>query len=534
MPKPKTVPTEEMAEEELPAPESAVAEEETTQQLETVQAPAQEELIQEAILPEEPYAEELLERPSLYSRLPEPGVRRRHAALGIAAVMALELVVNLLTFATSFSIYDYDYPKKEAAAESMFRVMKDLENDENQFYRAEVTHPQTLNDGPLNGYDGLSAFTSSANVRVTEFMEDLGYAGHNSWNRYCWTESSPVANLFLNLKYMMHRDGTPGENSYFDVLHSYEGITLMENNAYLPLGFLANSQLAEVDFERNGSTFDLQNALFRAATGEETDVWRYVPRDDLQVEASDTITLTSVNIGGYTGFTSGVSAGKITYTYTATQSGFMCLDLTLYAQKNFSVWHNGRKLYSEGYSLPCTMAVCDIKPGDTVELMVECATSVSSAIYVKAAVLDEEVFRAGYEKLAASTLELTKFSTTQIRGIIDCDRDGLLYTSIPQCGNERTEERVDEEGNIIRATTSPDGNWVAYVDGVRTPVKLVGNAMVAVELTEGIHEIEFRYENRAYEYGSLISLGCATIFGSIIVLDYVLRRRKELRAERTE
>ena len=35
--------------------------------------------------------------------------------------MALELVVNVLTFATTFSIYDYDYPKKEAAAESMSR-----------------------------------------------------------------------------------------------------------------------------------------------------------------------------------------------------------------------------------------------------------------------------------------------------------------------------------------------------------------------------------------------------------------------------
>lgn len=493
-----------------------------------------EEPMPESAFPDEPFAEEFEEKPGLRARFPAPNVRRSQAAMGIAAVMVLELVVNLLTFATTFSIYDYDYPKKEAAAESMFQVMKDLENDENQFYRAEVTHAQTLNDGPLNGYNGLSTFTSSANVRVTEFMEDLGYAGHNSWNRYLWIESSPVANLFLNLKYMMHRDGTPGENSYFDVLHSYEGLTLMENNAYLPLGFLANSQLADMDFERSGAAFDLQNELFRSATGEQTDVWHYVPRDDLAVKASQDLTLTSVNIGGYTGFQSGNSAGKLTYTYNITQTGFMCLDLTLYAQKSFSVWHNGIKLYSEGYSLPCTLAVCDVKPGDTVELIVECALNVNSAIYVKAAVLDETVFRAGYEKLAASTLELTKFSTTQIRGVIDCNRDGLLYTSIPQCGNERTEQSVDEEGNFIRATTSPEGNWVAYVDGVRTPIKLVGNAMVAVELTEGIHEIEFRYENRAFEYGKLITLGCATVFIGIAVIDYLLRRRKDQLAQQLE
>lgn len=335
-----------------------------------------------------------------------------------------------------------------------------------------------------------------------------------------------MANLFLNLKYMMHRDGTPGVNSYFDVLHSYEGLTLMKNNAYLPLGFLANDSLADVDFNQAGTTFDLQNTLFRAATGEEDLVWTPVPSKDLTVTAGKDITLTSVNIQGYTGFQSGASGGKLTYTYNITKGGFMCLDLTLYAQKNFSVWHNGIKLYSESYSLPCNMAVCDVKPGDEVQLIVECATNISSAIYVKAAVLNDRVFRAGYETLAASTLELTHFSNTDIRGVIDCNRDGLLYTSIPQCGNKRTEATEDTP-----ATTSPEGNWVAYVDGVRTPIKLVGDAMVAVELTEGVHEVQFRYESRAYEGGKLITIGCVLIFGGIVLTDHLLRLRKKRMTE---
>jgi uncharacterized membrane protein YfhO len=519
--------------EEETAPEAGV--EETEGDAQTAQLSDVEDTAPQADLPGQPFAEELVEqKPEPAIKLPAPEIRRRHAAWALAAVMMLELVINVLTFATTFSIYDYDYPQKEAAAESMFQVMKDLENDENQFYRAEVTHAQTLNDGALNGYCGLSTFSSSANVRTTEFMQALGYAGRNNWNRYCWEESSPVANLFLNLKYMMHRNGTPGDNSYFDVLHSYEGISLMENNAYLPLGFLTESPLADVDFSKGETSFDLQNKIFSAATGETAEVWQPVPRNDLKVTADKTIELTSINISGYTAFRSGTAAGKITYTYNITQTGFMCLDLILYAQKNFSVWHNGVKLYSESYSLPCNMAVCDVKPGDTVELIVECAQSVTSAIQVRAAVVNDEVFRAGYEKLAASTLELTEFSTTRVRGVIDCNRDGLLYTSIPQCGNERTERTYDEEGEPIPATTSPDGNWVAYVDGKRVPIKLVGSAMVAVELTEGVHEVEFRYENKAFEYGRLITLGCAAVFVSIIVLDYVLRRRKALRAEPTE
>ena len=490
------------------------------------QTPAQdEEPLSQLVFPEE-----VAEQPSWLDRIPDANQRRRYASLGIAALMALELVLNVITFATSFSIYDYDYPKKEGAAASMFKVMQELENDENQFYRAEVTHAQTLNDGPLNGYHGLSTFTSSANVRMTEFMEELGYAGRNSWNRYCWEESSPVANLFLNLKYMMHRDGTPSPNSYFEVLHTYEGISLMKNKAYLPLGFLTNSELAEMDIHRSGSTFDMQNELFSKATGQLENVWKQIRQKDVQVVASEGVTLTSQYIDGYMGFKTGATSGRLTYTYQITQAGFMCLDLTLYAQKNFSVWHNGTRLYSENYTLPYTVAVCDVKPGDTVQLIIECAANVSSATYVRAAVLDEVIFQAGYETLAASTWELTEFSNTRIRGVIDCDRDGLLYTSIPQCGNDRTQEAVDDKGELIPATTSPDGNWVAYVDGVRTPITLVGHAMVAVELTEGIHEVELRYENKAFRMGCLISISCGAVFGGVILVDHLMRRRKNLAA----
>ena len=56
-------------------------------------------------------------------------------------------------------------------------------------------------------------------------------------------------------------------------------------------------------------------------------------------------------------------------------------------------------------------------------------------INVAAYVLDEPLFRQGHATLAESTLELTTFKTTLVEGIIDCNRDGLLYTSIPQNGN---------------------------------------------------------------------------------------------------
>ena len=457
--------------------------------------------------------------------LPPPETRRRVAAIGIACLMMMELIVNLINFAAGYSIATYDYPKNNESVQKALATIRDLEDGNSLFYRTEVTHTQTLNDGALNGYHGISTFTSSANVKTTEFMEALGYAGRNNWNRYCYEEASPVANLFLNLKYMIERDNYAAPNKYF-TNYTIDDVILMRNNYALPLGFLAEPEIADVYFgESNPVT--LQNRLFKAATGLSGNVWRYLSADDLTVTASQSgdIVLGSKNISGYTSFTTKEKGGTLTYTYKIQEEGFMCLDLTLYAQKNFSVRLNGKLLYSEGYSLPCMMAVGDVKPGDTVRLDITCKPNTNSAVHVRGVVMDHEVFTQGYEILNASTLQLTEFSTTKISGMIRCNRDGLLYTSIPQCGNERTEASEDENGEPIEATTAPEGNWVAYVDGKRADIVLVGDAMIALELTEGVHTVEFRYENKSFTYGAWVSLGCLLAFGGICTA-VILRKRK--------
>ena len=77
-------------------------------------------------------------------------------------------------------------------------------------------------------------------------------------------------------------------------------------------------------------------------------------------------------------------------------------------------------------------------------------------------------------------------------GNINCNRNGVLYTSIPQ-----------------------DGNWIAYVDNKPAETVLIGNAMVGLLLPEGQHTITFRYHNAAFSLGWKISLACAVIFAGL-------------------
>ena len=96
--------------------------------------------------------------------------KKKRVCSGILlGVMALELGLNLINFGTAFPLTDTNnYPRGTAELESAIDFMEDREKD-NPFYRAEVTHTQTLNDGALIGYNGITTFTSSANVKVTEF-----------------------------------------------------------------------------------------------------------------------------------------------------------------------------------------------------------------------------------------------------------------------------------------------------------------------------------------------------------------------------
>ena len=428
--------------------------------------------------------------------------RRQTATTFLAAVIGLELILNVVNFGVNFPCTAIsNYPRGTEYTASMIRYMKEREDD-NLFYRAEVTHTQTLNDGALNGYNGLSTFTSSANVKVTEFTRHLGFSAKKTYNRYCFEDGSPVSNLFLALKYMIARDGNVEDNAYFDTIHNYGNVYLQENNAYLPLGFLANSTLGDLKFKSTSGSLSFQNDLFAAATGIDDGVWVRISNPCL------TITGTNVDISYWHGagdctYIAGESGGLVKYTYQITKDGFMCTDLTMHANNSFTVWKNGVQIFSESMTLPQTLAICDVSVGDVIEIQVNCKANENKSMNIRGYILDDETFRKGYEILNASTLELSHFSNTRIEGTIDCNRDGLLYTSIPQ-----------------------DGNWVATVDGEEAEITLVGDTMVGLQLTEGEHTVVFRYKNKAFDLGWKISLGCLLVFIGITAVVYYPKLKK--------
>ena len=423
--------------------------------------------------------------------------RQRLASRTLAGILLVELILNLANYGMQFAGTDTTYyPKNKADTASAISYMEEREKD-TLFYRAEATHSQSLNDGALNGYNGITTFTSSAYVNVTEFMQSLGYAAKNTYNRYCYEESSPVANLFLNLKYMLERDGKAEENSYFDQVAQYGNVILLENNAYLPLGFLTNAELADLEFPISGDRFQFQNDLVEAAAGV-TGVWSSLSGSSVQINGDSNVTVSNVTGTGYCSYKA-TSSGKVTFTFYPDKEGFFCIDINQSKRNNFTLRKNGESVnyYQESYSLPQTASVCDVVPGDKIDVVFTCKAGESGTITVKNGLLNEALFRKAYDMLNASTLELTEFSNTKVVGTINCNRDGLLYTSIPQTGN-----------------------WHATVDGKTVETVKIGEAMLGIYLTEGDHTVTITYHNKAFDLGALATAVSATMLIALWVIFY--------------
>ena len=147
--------------------------------------------------------------------------------------------------------------------------------------------------------------------------------------------------------------------------------------------------------------------------------------------------------------------------------------------------------------------------GDIVSFFSNTTTGYSGNADIYVCVLNQDVFDRGYELLNDEKLEITNLTSTQVDGTITAKKDGLMYTSIPY-----------EEG------------WTAYVDGVETEIIPIANAMCAVPLSQGEHQVTFKYSPNGFIPGVLLGVAALALFILIIAMEQVYKKkRKKMQAD---
>ncbi len=400
------------------------------------------------------------------------------------------------------------YPKDNVnVTRVVSHIDKWAKEDNPDIFRTEVPRTQSLNDGALNSFNGISVFNSMANVSITKYVEYLGCTGWKAGNRYTYYESSPVTNTILNLKYIMARNEKVYNTSYLQEVDRSGNVVLYENTAYLPMGFMTESDLENFVVEDSTTNpFENQIKFWQMATGIEEPLYTQLTVKDVGHSGSDLLTYSKSSEGVYTFSPKDKTSEKNTkFNYYPEEDSFLCGYYYVSGADNTgNVYLNDESIFTMNVKQPFIFSIGEVKAGEKVSLYCKLAPEKSSAVRTFCYALNKDVFERGLEILGESTMKATKADDTVLEGTVDANRDGLLYTSIPY-----------EKG------------WKVQVDGKDAEVVAVGNGACAVKLTKGVHTVKFSYVPDGFVIGMAAFIIAVLLFTAMCLLTSKAFREKK-------
>jgi len=349
------------------------------------------------------------------------------------------------------------------------------------FYRTDINYYFSFNDPHLYNYNGISFFASTIGADLVGFMRGLGLTGGGLGNNFfLYNETPPLTNAFLNMRYMISCGGYLADGGiYWETAGEAGDALLLENKRYLPLGFMVNEDITGYR-HHDANPFLSQNDLFRRATGLDGSLFAITDFTGDTAAQNDRQGITTLKYE--------MPSDGMLYAYCKSYNK----NLTVPVFVNGTFLHN---LYILGGE-PYLSSEGNFAQGDIVSFTVESDT------WIQAAYLNSNLFERGYALLADETWNLTTFTDTRVSGHVTALKDGVLYTSIP------------------------GKNWNVFVDGIKSEIVLIDNAMAAVRLKAGVHTVEFRYFNKSLTAGIIVSLASLAVFAALVLRDTFKRRGK--------
>jgi len=403
----------------------------------------------------------------------------------------------LMTMLTELSITSYigiktvgtsdrdDYYSGHEQIKALLITRKKIGVD---FFRTDFDSPYNNIKPYFFNFNGISFFSSTINHDILGFMQGLALNSKRNEqysNSFYYIATSPLTNAFLNMRYMINLGGnTPDQNVYWQIVGKIDNSLLLENRYYLPLGFMVDKKLA--DYKRYDDPFLTQNNFFKLATGLDENLFKII-----EFSIGDSTTNDNKRIMVNWDYQFPVTG--MAYAYCMFDEPF---SLDQYKIYRLQIYFNEKETIPLEFIIndntPYIFTIGNITKDDNVAFSLEIDNKASMHV----GFLNSELFERGYAKLASQVLQLTEFTNTKVKGKITALDDGLLYTSIPA-----------------------DKNWSAYVDGLKREIVKIDNAMIAVSLSKGYHEIEFRYFNTSFLAGGIVSLVSLAIFIALAVLE---------------
>ena len=286
-----------------------------------------------------------------------------------------------------------------------------------------------------------------------------------------------MSDSLLGLKYVIFEEEL--DNSFYEEYDSDPDNSLyLTKPYYLEIAYAAAGAIRDLDLYKPENPFELMNAMITAMGEEDTvEIWKNIKADDLDYINCDISFVT-----GHKKYTpeAGKSDAKLSMKIKgAGDENEIYIFVPTEYPRECTIYIGGTKFGSIlGNDTDCIQKLGAFEQDEVyISLKMEkeelyIANSSKYFYY-----LDAEVFRETMPRLRRAMLNIEKFSDTHLYGHIDIpEGSGLttLYTTIPY-----------------------DEGWQVYIDGEKAEIfKTSGDALLACEITEGRHEVEFKYRQK--------------------------------------
>lgn len=377
------------------------------------------------------------------------------------------------------------------------------DNDDELFYREELSDLRARMDPSWYDYNGASIFSSMAYEKVANLQKYIGLYG-NKINSFTYNPQTPIYNSMFSLKYIYDKSNLVSEGNYYSLVGENDTFTAYKNNYMLNIAYPVSADLMDWNAVDCLNPVVAQQELFQLATGTEGIFNRII---DYEI---DYINLLNVDFDS-------ILAGNLALNRISSDDTAMTtINITADNTENIYIYVYSRNLdtvniYSPKITTSMTVSdgyILDLGQHEvgemiSVELPLKEDKSSASVDFI-AFTIDNEVFTEGYEKLQNGQLEYTKFDETIIEGTFTADDSEFLFTTIPY-----------------------DKNWNIYLDGEKLSAEdilIISEALIGVKVDAGEHEIKFEYEIA----GSGILVAISGGFALLLIVLSILKKKKLL------
>ncbi|MBE6773155.1 MAG: hypothetical protein E7544_02915 [Ruminococcaceae bacterium] len=441
---------------------------------------------------------------------------KKYTKVSVAALLLICCCSEAVMCDTKAMNISVDKAPYVSDLESFEGMKENLDNiEKGNFYRMELSSLRTRMDPSWYYYNGASVFSSMANEKVSNMQLYLGMMG-NKINSYTYNPQTPVYNMMFSMKYIVNNSAPDIHinSPYYTEASRHEKYVAYKNNYYLPIAYCTNLTLTDWateqyynDWTLSGENpFELQGDYFDLATGGMGTPFIKIPVDEISYSNVEPFYDKDSFSQFYDKRTDNID-GSVTYRITAQEDGnvYVFFDVTGFESKSATI-STPKGTITQSTSNNCLFDLGHLTKGDTVTVNVPLEANTGTVKFC-AYSIDKNIFERGYNLLSKYKVLIEEFEDTRIKGRFTAPKDCLVYTSIPY-----------------------DKGWLVYIDGEKVAdenIVALGNALLAVKVSEGNHDIEFRYEVPGLLGGLIITLSTIGLILVYMLFASILRKKKK-------